>query len=95
MIATKLIEKMKRMATMSDKNLEKKSWWKRRWIRVVILLIVFGVLVLLEQQPSTNSLGANVVILNAIVGIWLWIEIIIGFVTGVVWAVKKLPSKDK
>lgn len=78
---------------MSEDNISKKSWYKRRWIRILILIIIFVILVQLEQNPSRNPLGANVVILNAIVGIWLWIEIIVGLVKGVVWLVKKLRNR--
>lgn len=80
---------------MSDKNLVKKSWWKRRWIRIVSLSVIFIILVQLEQYPTTNPFGANVVVLNAIVGIWLWAEIIVVLIAGVVWAVKKLMNKAK
>jgi hypothetical protein len=79
---------------MSEDNISKKSWYKRRWARILILIIVFVILVQLEQNPSSNPLGANVVILNAIVGIWLWIEIIVGLVKGVVWLVKKLRNRN-
>ena len=75
---------------MSARNLKKKSWWKRRWIRIAILLIIFAVIVQLEQQPSSNPLGANVVVFNAIIGIWLWVEIVVGLIVGIIWVVKKL-----
>lgn len=79
---------------MSEDNISKKSWYERRWVRILILIIVFVILVQLEQNPSSNPLGANVVILNAIVGIWLWIEIIVGLAKGVVWLVKKLRNRN-
>ena len=78
---------------MSEDNISKKSWYKRRWVRILILVIVFVILVQLEQNPSSNPLGANVVILNAIVGIWLWVEVIVGIISGVIWAIKKLRNK--
>ena len=78
---------------MREDNISKKSLYKRRWIRILILIIVFVILVQLEQNPSSNPLGANVVILNAIVGIWLWVEIIVGLISGIVWMIRKLRHK--
>jgi uncharacterized membrane protein len=78
---------------MSEDNISKKSWYKRRWIRILILIIIIVILVQLEQNPSSNPFGANVVILNAIVGIWLWVEIIVGIISGVIWLIKKLRNK--
>ena len=78
---------------MREDNISKKSLYKRRWIRILILIVVFVILVQLAQNPSSNPLGANVVILNAIVGIWLWVEIIVGLISGIVWMIRKLRHK--
>ena len=77
---------------MNEKKVAK-SWWKRRWLRVLILLVLFVIVFQLEQYPSSNPFGANIVIINAILGIWIWVELLIGLVKGVIWVAKKMFRK--
>lgn len=78
---------------MNEKKVAK-SWWKRRWLRVLILLVLFVIVFQLEQYPSSNPFGANIVIINAILGIWIWVELLIGLVKGVIWVAKKMFRKE-
>jgi hypothetical protein len=78
---------------MNEKKVAK-SWWKRRWLRVLILLVLFVIVFQLEQYPSSNPFGANIVVINAILGIWIWAELLIGLVKGVVWVAKKMLRKE-
>lgn len=69
---------------MSNKN--RKNWYKRSWIRLIILFVVFAM---------TMPMALNIVILNAVTGIWIWIEIIVGIIGGILWLVNKLFGRKR
>ncbi|MCA9337282.1 hypothetical protein KC951_01060 [Candidatus Saccharibacteria bacterium] len=71
------------------------KWWQRRAYRLPLILITFLITNQLEYHPELNPFGSVIVIINAVLGLWIWAEILLGIIGLILRLVRKMGSKSK